>query len=412
MSGIDSTVAFDHNISTFFSISIGVLFVLGVSMHVLSLKVLLHHEHKSRELTPYLVNVCLSNFVCLLLQFPLVFVASIQKGWTFLGSTSCYVVGMTCFASSTVVIFTLASMSVKIYHSVINQDMGHHEQSFLRKFVFIWVFGFLIFIPTLFGWNSIVSDGPFCTVNWHAESFLDASYLFVVAFVSFVIPLVVCCLYCIKTSRYVSRDTHHVATFTMQQIRTRALYISAGKLTAVVLSLFFIFWLPYWIDGFCTLFAVRRTKPASLAVLCWLFVSISVVYSPMVFTLMNKRFRRSLAKMLWRQRSHRRVNPRISVDRFESSDAALSSCQITTRACSPTNFVPRSPLVNRSFKMSVFEDVTSEIVSQQKTLQRPELTNEAVTRLIRSSLHAAHELHEDYASHDGEHEQRRKTTVT
>lgn len=290
MSEIDST--FDQNISTFYSVSIGVLFVLGAPMQFLSLKVLIHHEHKSRELTPYLFNVCLSNFLCLLLQFPLVFVASVQKGWASLGQTSCYVTGMISFACSTVMIVTLASMSVKIYHSVINQDNGHHEQNFLasiRKFAIIWMFGFLIFIPTSFGWNSVVPEGPFCTVNWRSESFLDASYLVVVAFVSFVIPLVVSCLYCIKTSRYVSRDDHHVATYTMQQIRTRALYIAAGKLTAVVLSLYFILWLPYWIGGFSTLFAVRRTKPTELAVLPWLFVSISVVYSPMVFTAMNKR---------------------------------------------------------------------------------------------------------------------------
>jgi hypothetical protein len=159
-----------------------------------------------------------------------------------------------------------------------------------KKFATIWIFSVLIFIPTTLGWNSIVPDGPHCTVNWQAESFLDASYLVVLAFISFIIPLVVSCLYSIKTSRYVSRHSHHEAAFTVQQIRSRALHIGAGKLTAVVVLLFFILWLPYWIDGFSTLFTVKTTKRVELSVLPWLFLSISMVYCPLVYIAMNKRW--------------------------------------------------------------------------------------------------------------------------
>lgn len=280
-----------------YAVYIVVLFTLGVPVHILSLRFILKHilhRHKSRELSPYLLNICTANFISLIIQFPLVFVSSMEKGWSSLGRLPCYFTGITCGACSTVVILTLALMSVKLYRTV-ELDLGHHDESTNPrrtnpiKLIATWIVSFLTFIPTCFGWNSMVSDGPHCSPNWRVNSISDASYLIVIAMVSFLIPVVVFVLYFIKMSRYLIRHHNHESC-TLHQLRLRVLHIDARNLIGILALVHVILWMPYWLYGFSNLFGHGGGNSGDLAILPWLFVSLSVIYFPFMYVALNKRY--------------------------------------------------------------------------------------------------------------------------
>lgn len=297
MSEVVQSSALSKATYTVYTIYIAILFTISFPVHLLSFKFLIKHilhRHKARELSPYLLNICIANFVSLILQFPIVFIASMQKGWSTLGPAACYISGITCGTCSTVVIITLTLMSVKLYRTI-EKDLGSHELNPNRrrtnpiKFGATWIISLLMFIPTTFGWNSMVSDGPHCSPNWQADSIPNASYLVVIAISSFIVPLVVFILYFVKMTRYLMRHHNH-ESYTLHQMRLRVLHIDARNLIGGLTLVYMLLWLPYWFYGFSTLFGRHTEKNGDLAIIPWLCISLSVIYFPFMYVAINKRY--------------------------------------------------------------------------------------------------------------------------
>ncbi|KAK3741089.1 hypothetical protein QZH41_013918, partial [Actinostola sp. cb2023] len=266
-----------------------------------------------------------------------------KRGWPTLGLVPCYVIGITCGACSTVVIVTLALMSVKLYRAI-EQDFGNHVESTssrrsnLIKFGAIWVVSGGIFLPTCLGWNSIVPDGPHCSPNWRVRSILDASYLIVMAIVSFLVPIAVFLLYLFKMTRYIVRHRPHEGC-TMHEVRARALHMESKKFIGVLALVFVVLWLPYWFDGFLTMFDCTEVKKGDLAILPWICISVSMVYFPIMYIALNKRFRHHLMSLIGCKKGQQ-INPMIAVDKTETFDVLPSSDGVTPRGGSPSILVP------------------------------------------------------------------------
>lgn len=295
MSNLTALNSLSNTVYTIYAIYIAFLFVFGIPAHLFGFHFLIKHilhRHKSRELSPYLLNICIANFVSLAGQFPLVFIASIEQGWSSLGVLPCYLAGITSGVCSTVVLLTLALMSVKLYRTVEldlggHSDTANHRRGSPIKLVACWVASILTFIPTCFGWNSMVSYGPHCSPNWRVHNILDSSYLIVIAIVSFLVPITVFLLYLFKMTRFLSRHHNHESC-TLHQVRLKFLHIDARNLIGVLGLVHVLLWIPYWLYGLSTLFGSTRGN-GDLSILPWLFVSLSVIYFPFLYVALNKR---------------------------------------------------------------------------------------------------------------------------
>ncbi|EDO45233.1 predicted protein [Nematostella vectensis] len=399
-----SEVLYSPGIYTAFAVCLVFLFILGGVSHSLAFVVLLHREHLAKELNPFLLNICIADTIALLVEFPLVFVACVNHGWS-LGTVTCYMAGITGSVTGIVMLFTLSYMCVIIYHHINERDLAtsSFHLSHLtngnpvawhrgwKHLLVIWLCACVLLLPTLVGWGSIAPQVgcSVCAPNWGAQTVAHSSYMVALTILGFALPMSIALVYLMKIYRY---STHHPSgaqpnVFSFQYVRARAQHMAAAKVVSLQVLVYLLLWLPYWVCGFVVLVsgggdmvpAGASPGRQAAAALPWILAHVGPVFCPCVYAAMNNRFRSTVSSVMSVKRS-RQVTPTINVDgKFDRSDVSDS-----TRPCSPNVMVPRSPLSSHeAFSVSPLVDLdefTSKLTPRSH--RKLQITLQALTQVI------------------------------
>ncbi|VDN28331.1 unnamed protein product [Dibothriocephalus latus] len=148
-----------------------------------------------------------------------------------------------------------------------------------------------------------------CSFDYLAANVKNYLYVAGMYTFEFLIPvgIVVVCYWQIVL--IVRRNEREMASFTREanankirsmQIRgaQRRADVQAAKVSAIVVSVFVISWLPYATLAFLALNGYRSSLTPISAEVAVLFAKSSAVYNPLVYALMNTKFRASLSERM------------------------------------------------------------------------------------------------------------------
>lgn len=276
-----------------------VLFFVGITGQILSLLVLSKKDHRQREMTPYLANISIANTMLICINFPVVFASSLSHHWV-LNRVGCVVLGFNAGLTSTVMVITLASLTVNIYRKISSHNINNHISNALsrnsdwRKIVAaIWVYSLLILLPNLFGFGSIdfEAGNTHCAPQWRPKHLSDVIYLVFLTVAAFVFPLTATCVAITKLNRFLAKNQRELNTLSSQKRRHYEQYKCAANMMGVATFVFFLAWTPYCVCSLIILFSSRLADlfTGTVSIIPGLFAKSSVIYNPVLYTILNRR---------------------------------------------------------------------------------------------------------------------------
>ena len=177
-----------------YGISMFLILSFGFIGNVLTLLVLKQPEHRSRGVTPLMINVALADISIVLFGYPIA-IQSTFRG-ELLERSACIWVAFINGTVGITSIFTLTQMVVMSYFGVKRVNTNAHRLS-THQVIFLigsaWLYGSFCMLPPLLGWSRFVvtSSKISCCPDWAGKSGADISYnLLLVAF-GFIFPLAV-----------------------------------------------------------------------------------------------------------------------------------------------------------------------------------------------------------------------------
>lgn len=273
---------------------IAVLFIIGVAGQTVSLMVLLGKVHRQRDFTPYFVNIAVANSLMLVLNFPVIFASSVKQRYV-LNQVGCNFFGFNAGTTGIVMITTLTCVTVAIYRKVTSKNTNTNPKkiisSWRRDIAGTWLYSIALMLPPLFGWNSTVvqTSKTSCAPNWRAKSAKDIAYLVVLSVLAFLIPLTISLVYFIKLYRYIESNQRTNQALSIQQRRAYEHYKMGARMIAIATLMFFLVWAPYCAFALASTVYQGLLIEGDVAIIPALMAKTSVIYSPIIYAIVNRR---------------------------------------------------------------------------------------------------------------------------
>ena len=185
------------------------ILILGSTGNILTLVVVLHPDHRSKTITPFIVNLAVADLCIILFGYPVVINTIFTGGSLREGQAECVLSG---FANGTVGISSIACLTVMslVMHQKIKATSAK-RLSRKQTAVLIagtWAYGILSMLPPAVGWNKFVPGAAqiSCCPDWTDRSPAAISYNIFLVLVGFVIPLTLISVCYFRIFRWV---VHH-----------------------------------------------------------------------------------------------------------------------------------------------------------------------------------------------------------
>lgn len=281
-----------------YAVVIAFLFVIGLTGQVLCLTVLMKREHRQREMSAYLVNIAIANTMLIGINFPVVFASSVAGRYV-LNQVGCFVLGFNAGLTGVVMVVTLACITANIHRQVTSTNINNRlnnifpqNSSWIKLIVGIWVYSFLIMLPTVFGLGSIGPEAgnTHCAPEWRSRRTNDVIYLVFLTFAAFVVPITITCVSLTKINRFLAKCQREIRTLSRQQRRHYEQYKMAATMMGVATIVFFLAWTPYCVFSLIAMINQTFVFKGTVSIIPGLFAKSSVIYNPILYTVINRRY--------------------------------------------------------------------------------------------------------------------------
>lgn len=274
-----------YNITT-----LSVLTFVSAILNIATLIIML----KKKERHPYMeisLRLCISD----LFQCIFGFITEIMMCFKFsqnmnqmLCKSSAFII---TFASCTSIAFVSIAALLRIFGTWWPYQTHRKTSSptFIRMAAFLaTAYGFIFSFPPLVNWSSYVFDTTRnrCSFDWKNKSFASLSYIVVVMITCYIVPLAINITSLIMTkiiskqltlySKSLYGETNPIALKNLKDEK-RVFFFSLTVLTSFV-----IFWTPYALLGFLTLFK-KGDQPIWMLNLCAYFAKGSTIINPIIY---------------------------------------------------------------------------------------------------------------------------------
>ncbi|XP_055330708.1 melanopsin-like [Paramacrobiotus metropolitanus] len=332
-------------------------------------------------------NLAVADFCMSMTTFPFFITSSFAQRWLY-GKIGCDYYGFSGGLFGMVGISTMASIAVDRYLSITHWQ--HWSLTYPQVAVWIsalWLYAASLCIPPFFGWSAYILEGvqTSCTFDFLSGTPASISFTLWLVFIGFAVPVSII-IYCYsKLLRYIAdhqkvmenvgfgyeapgrnrlnsnvtnrsdpSGTDRSDTPTPSDIR-------AATTCAVIVALFCLAWTPYACVALTGTFGHADLLNPYASSVPSFFAKSSAIYNPIVYALMNERFRTAVLVMLRlrREPSRRRPGnlprtsePAIYNVRHKRASATLSTTfSIVSGPISPT-----SPLAPTGLQRSSIDE--------------------------------------------------------
>lgn len=293
----------DANILISYGVVMGLILAVGLVGNVLTILVLRCPEHRRKNITPLMINLAVADIIIIVFGYPVVVSSNFASSGLNLRESrplciwSGFINGATGIAS----IANLTMMSLVMFHGVssVTKTTKISTIKMAAIITFTWAYGVTSMIPPLVGWNEFVpgASGISCCPNWVPETKAGVAYNMFLVFVGFVLPLsvIIFCYYriysFIRTQQPTSGNASVEASRRKSQIRM-------VRTIAMSIAAFVLSWSPYCLVSIIATIRGTNSLTPSEAEVPDLLAKASVIFNPIVYTVMNDRFRATLLRII------------------------------------------------------------------------------------------------------------------
>ncbi|XP_052215792.1 opsin-5-like [Dreissena polymorpha] len=248
----------------------------------------------------YIINLAISDSLMPLCAFPLTISSSFSHEWIF-DEIGCTIYGFLGFFFGLISILTLTVMALIRYCTICrpNINIATTNWSFLLL-VFPYMFGLLWASIPLTGWGSYSQEmyGISCSLQWADNKiFTTLVSLFCImtpaALILFAYGRI------LLTSRKSTKAMARYSNITLakrRQLSNRESYLT--KMTFAMSWGFLVCWMPYSVVSMWSAYGNADLLPMRLVVVSVLLAKSSTVVNPIIYFLLNSKFRQNLSSLI------------------------------------------------------------------------------------------------------------------
>ncbi|EDO34910.1 predicted protein [Nematostella vectensis] len=239
------------------------ILTIGLVGNILTIVILLRKDYRSKLIVPYMLNMAVLDALLILFGYPVSINAILTGRRLKPEDRTCKFNAFVNGSIGISAIITLTYISFLMYRTITNTTTMPRQISAVYLFgslCAIWTYGVLTMLPPLVGWSKFVpgAAGFSCAPDWGSASASTLSYNIVLMVLGFVIPV--------------------------------------GVISVCYYKIFS--WSPYCVVSVMAMVHRAPSLPRGLAEIPELMAKASVIYNPLVFTVMNIEFRRSLFQVM------------------------------------------------------------------------------------------------------------------
>ncbi|XP_078384489.1 rhodopsin-like [Oculina patagonica] len=275
-----------------------VLMIIGFALQAISLFILLKPPFRKFDLSPYFLNVALSNTIVIAVDFPAI-AASAWAQKTLLGDLHCQMLGFFTGVGCITTFATMALALVKIYRRLSEENVEFEtvlaeretwdRHKIIKTLTVTWLYAIAVMFPPMVGWGSFAfeSGGAICAPNWRENTDSGRAYLLVLVILAFVIPLAVSIVCSIR----IYRRSKQTCTVSMMTAKDKKKARKAVMMVLVGIGSFVLSWMPYCMCALISVFGGSEMFDREKSFIPGIFAKASTVYNPLICLLVSKRFR-------------------------------------------------------------------------------------------------------------------------
>nr|FAA00406.1 TPA: opsin [Nematostella vectensis] len=284
-----------------YGVVMSLILTTGLAGNILTIIVLMRREHRSKVITPFMINVAVLDLIIIALGYPVAIIANFTGIRMKEGDSRCQWTAFINGATGIAAIITLTAMSIVMRNTITHPIV---KKRLSCKYLFgslcaIWTYGILTMLPPLVGWSKFVPGAAkvSCGPDWETQNASTLSYNIVLLIVGFVIPVGIISACYLNIFRFLRSQPVPPAFISITSQRRRA-HLRIARMILVSIISFVISWSPYCVVSVIAMVQRAPALSQGFAEIPELMAKASVVYNPLVFTVMNRGFRRSLCRIV------------------------------------------------------------------------------------------------------------------
>ncbi|XP_048577141.1 melanopsin-like [Nematostella vectensis] len=278
------------------------ILTIGLVGNILTIVILLRKDYRSKLIVPYMLNMAVLDALLILFGYPVSINAILTGRRLKPEDRTCKFDAFMNGSIGISAIITLTYISFIMYRTITNTTTMPRQISAVYLFgslCAIWTYGVLTMLPPLVGWSKFVpgAAGFSCAPDWGSASASTLSYNIVLMVLGFVIPVGVISVCYYKIFRFLCFNPVPTAFASIRNNRRRV-NVRITRMIMVSIISFVISWSPYCVVSVMAMVHRAPSLPRGFAEIPELMAKASVIYNPLVFTVMNIEFRRSLFQVM------------------------------------------------------------------------------------------------------------------
>lgn len=254
----------------------------------LTLKFLLRKENRRKRLTPYLINLAVTNLVFVCSCYPLSIASNLSRRFVS-GKPVCILLGYIASAAVLVTFASFTACTCLVYNATkeLTRPLTMKRNKDIKIILLIWVLAFGVLSPLIEFWNqeSFQPGTSGCTPMRLLKTPEDIAYFVVLTLVAFCAPMTISAVYSVKIFLFFVQ----AKPFQMSLVQQRKYreFKNVSKMIIALVLVYVVCWIPYSIVSVVTL--VGHPPNPDLQALLSLLSKSSVLYTPIIYATFNSK---------------------------------------------------------------------------------------------------------------------------
>lgn len=270
------------------AVLLAIFLAFALVEQILTLKILLRRENRRKQLTPYLINLAVTNLIFVCSSYTLSMASRLSR--RFVSSKPvCILFGYIASASVLVTFASFTACTCLVYKATkeLTKQLTIKRNKDVKIIMLIWFLAFAILSPLIKFWkqDSFQPGATGCTPMRLLQTREDIAYFVVLTVVAFFVPMMISAVYSVKIYLFFVQ----VKRFQMSLFQQRKYqeYKSVSKMIIALVVVFVVCWIPYTIVSSVTL--IGYPPSLKLQALLSLLSKLSVLYTPMIYATFNSK---------------------------------------------------------------------------------------------------------------------------
>nr|AXN75739.1 opsin [Exaiptasia diaphana] len=278
--------------------------ILGIGFigNVLTIIVFLLKQNRCKVITPFFINLAIANLFITVFGYPVAINVNLTRERLLEGTVACTWYGFVNGSVGIASIVMLTEISVVMWYNMTSLFVLDNIPLKYKVALLTcpWLYGILVMTPPLFGWNRFIpgSSGISCCPDWRSNDQRTLIYNILLVILGFLLPLVVICISYIKIYRFFSRE---ISNNNFSQDKRRQSQIRVTRVIVASIVAFVVSWSPYCVISLAAMFSHRHVLKPGEAEIPDLLAKSSVIYNPIIYTLLSRQFRENLTSILFKR---------------------------------------------------------------------------------------------------------------